>query len=119
MSLSFFTKIFGRSVQLSSSSVQRSPTLGALVSTKTKCIKLIFIGKIALVPVAFLMTLSIIYSLVSDRTNIKFSKMQNKINGSSVTIQYHNKCTNLPYPKFTSKTISVYILYCRLYLIIG
>ena len=39
--------------------VKRSPTLGTLVSTKTKCIKLIFIGKIALVSVAFLMTLSI------------------------------------------------------------
>ena len=31
--------------------VKRSPTLGTLVSTKTKCIKLIFIGKITLVPV--------------------------------------------------------------------
>ena len=40
--------------------VKRSPTLGALVSTKTKCIKVIFIGKIKLVPVAFLMALSII-----------------------------------------------------------
>ena len=39
--------------------VKRSPTLGALVGTKTKCIKLIFIGKITLVPVAFLMALSI------------------------------------------------------------
>ena len=39
--------------------VKRSPTLGTLVRTKTKCIKLIFIGKITLVPVAFLMALSI------------------------------------------------------------
>ena len=39
--------------------VKRSPTLGTLVSTKTKCIKLKFIGKITLVPVAFLMALSI------------------------------------------------------------
>ena len=39
--------------------VKRYPTLGALVSTKTKCIKLIFIGNIALEPVAFLMALSI------------------------------------------------------------
>ena len=38
----------------------KSPTLGTLVSTKTKCIKLIFIGKIKLVPVAFLMALSIL-----------------------------------------------------------
>ena len=59
MNLSFFTKIFDRSVQLSSSFSKRSPTLGALVSTKTKCIKLIFIGKLSLVPVAFLIALSI------------------------------------------------------------
>ena len=59
MNLSFFTKFFDRRVQLSSSLVKRSPTLRALVSTKTKCIKLIFIGKITLVPVAFLMALSI------------------------------------------------------------
>ena len=39
--------------------VKRSPTLGTFVSTKTKCIKLIFIGKITLVPVAFFMALSI------------------------------------------------------------
>ena len=39
--------------------VKRSPTLGALVNTKTKCTKLIFIGKITLVPVAFLMALSV------------------------------------------------------------
>ena len=35
--------------------VKRSPTLGTLVSTKTKCLKLISIMKITLVPVAFLM----------------------------------------------------------------
>ena len=40
--------------------IKRSPTLWTLVSTKTKCIKLIFIGKITRVPVAFLMALSII-----------------------------------------------------------
>ena len=39
--------------------VKHSPTLGTLVSTKTKCIKLIFIGKITLIPVAFLIALSI------------------------------------------------------------
>ena len=60
MNLSFFTKIFDRSVKLSSSFGKRSPTLGTLVSTKTNCIKLIFIGKITLVPVAFLMALSIL-----------------------------------------------------------
>ena len=39
--------------------VKCSPTLGTLVSSKTKCIKLIFKAKIKLVPVAFLMALSI------------------------------------------------------------
>ena len=43
--------------------VKRSPMLGTLVRAKTKCIKLIFIGKITLVPVAFLMALSISSSL--------------------------------------------------------
>ena len=40
--------------------VNRFPTLGVLVSTKTKCTKLIFKGKITLLPVAFLMALSIV-----------------------------------------------------------
>ena len=39
--------------------VKHCPMLGTFGSTKTKCIKLIFIGKITLVPVAFLMALSI------------------------------------------------------------
>ena len=43
--------------------VKRSPTVGTLVSTKTKCNKFIFIGKITLVPVEFLMALSISSSL--------------------------------------------------------
>ena len=60
MNLSFFTKIFGRCVQLSSSFGKRSPTLGTPVSTETRCIKLIFIGKITLVPIAFLMALSML-----------------------------------------------------------
>ena len=34
-------------------------------------------------------------------TNMQFSKMQNKIYGSLVTIQYHTKHTNPLYPKFT------------------
>ena len=59
MNLTFFIKNFGRSLQLSSSFGERSPTLGTLDSTKAKCIKLIFIGKITLIPVAFLMALSI------------------------------------------------------------
>ena len=46
--------------------MKRSPTLGALVCTKLKCIKLIVLGKITLVPVAFLMALSI-YSCIVIR----------------------------------------------------
>ena len=57
---------------------------------------------------------------VSDRnTNMQFSKMQNKIYGSLVTIQYHTKCTNPIYPKFTSKKFSVYIFCCNFYLVIA
>ena len=52
-------------MQLSPVLVKRSSTLGTLVSTKTKCIKLIFIGKITLVPVAFLMALSIFVKAAS------------------------------------------------------
>ena len=40
--------------------VKRSPTLGTLVSTTTKRINPVFIGKITLVPVVFLMALSIL-----------------------------------------------------------
>ena len=47
--------------------VKRSPTLGTLVTTKTKCIKLIFIGLMILVPVAFLMALSIFSMTVARR----------------------------------------------------
>ena len=50
--------------------VKRSPTLGTLVSTKTKCIKQIFIGKITLVPVAFLMALSIVQRRSSEKKGI-------------------------------------------------
>ena len=57
---------------------------------------------------------------VSDRTtNMQFSKMQNKIYGPLVTIQYHTKCTNPLYSKFTSNKISVYIFCCNLYLVIS
>ena len=59
MNLSFFTQIFGRSVQLSSSFGKTFSYVRNACYTKTKCIKLIFIGKITLVPVAFLMALSI------------------------------------------------------------
>ena len=44
--------------------LKRSRTLGSLVNTKTQCIKLIFFRKTTLVPVAFLMALSI-YSYTS------------------------------------------------------
>ena len=57
-----FHQIFGQKCAIELKFlVKRSPTLGTLVSTKTKCIKLIFIGKITLVPVAFLMALSIYF----------------------------------------------------------
>ena len=56
---------------------------------------------------------------VSDRTtNLQYRRMLNKIYGSLVTIRYHTKCTNPLYPKFTSKTFSVYIFCCNLYLVI-
>ena len=56
---------------------------------------------------------------VSNRTNnMHFSKMQNKISGPMVTIQYHNKCTNPLYPRFTSKNFSVFIRCYNLYLVI-
>ena len=44
--------------------VKRSRTLGTLVSTKIRCIKQIFIGKITVVPVAFLRTLSIFVTFI-------------------------------------------------------
>ena len=48
-------------------------------------------------------TVEKIYSVqgifVSDgTTNMQFSRMQNKIYGSLVSIQYHTKCTNPLYP---------------------
>ena len=52
-------------------------------------------------------------NVVSDGTiNMQFSKhgkIQYEIDGSLVTIQYHTKCTNPLYPKFTSNTFKVYI----------
>ena len=53
--------------------VERSPTLGTLVITKSKCIKLICIGKMTLAPVAFLMALSIYYEVatIQQQTVIK------------------------------------------------
>ena len=59
MNLSFFTKILTEVCNWAQVLVKHSPTLGTLVRTKTKCIKLIFIGKITLVPVALLMALNI------------------------------------------------------------
>ena len=56
---------------------------------------------------------------VSERaTNMQFSRMQNKIYGSMVTIQYHTKCTNPLYQKFTSKKFRDYIFCRNLYLVI-
>ena len=59
MDLSFFTNFLAEVCNRAQVLVKRSPTLGTLVSTKTNCIKLIFIGKNTLDPVAFLMALSI------------------------------------------------------------
>ena len=61
MNLSFSPKFLAEVCNWAQVLVKRSLTLGTLVSTKTKCIKLIFIEKITLVPVAFLMALSIYY----------------------------------------------------------
>ena len=75
MNLSFFTKIFGRSARLGSSLVKHSPTLGTLVSTKTKCIMLILTVKITLVPVAFFLALSIHYAPYTPRMSIFVGRM--------------------------------------------
>ena len=52
-----------------------SPTLGTFVSTKTNCIKLIFIGKITLVPIAFLMALSIFHLFIRHEFISKESQL--------------------------------------------
>ena len=56
--------------------VRSSPMLGTLVSTKTKCIKLIFIGKITLVPVAFLMALSIFFMNTVKKLKFRYTFYQ-------------------------------------------
>ena len=57
---------------------------------------------------------------VSDRSNnMQFSKIQNKIYGPLVTIQYHTKCTYPHNPKFTSKFFSVFTFRYNLYLVIA
>ena len=61
--------------------VKRSPTLGTLVSTKIKCIKLIFIGKITLVPVAFLMALRIFLDKKPRRVFLPFHFVGEKPHG--------------------------------------
>ena len=63
--------------------------------------------------ITFQKIISIRSIFVSDRTSyISFSKMQIEIYGSLVTIQYHTKCTNPHYPRFTSKKN------CRLYFLL-
>ena len=48
--------------------------------------------------------------IISYRTStVQFSKMQNEIYGSLVTIQY-NLCTNPLYPKLKSNKSSAYII---------
>ena len=49
-------------------------------------------------------------SFISDRTTtMQFTKMQNEIYGSLVTIQYHAKCTDPLYPKFTCNKFCAYV----------
>ena len=73
MNLSFFTKILAEVCNWAQVLVKHSPTLGTFVSTKPKCIKLIFIGKIPLIPVAFLMALSI-YIFFCDGSHAGWQK---------------------------------------------
>ena len=57
---------------------------------------------------------------VNDRTIImQFTKMQIEIYGSLVTIQYHTKCTDPLYPKFTSKKFSAFNFCSNLYQVIA
>ena len=52
---------------------------------------------------------------VSERTiTMQFTKLQNEIYGSLVTIQYHTKCTYPLYSKFTCNTFSVNLFCCNL-----
>ena len=60
MNLSFFTKIFGRSVQLSSSFSKTFSYVRNACLYKDKVYKADIYRKIILVPVAFLMALSIL-----------------------------------------------------------
>ena len=50
---------------------------------------------------------------------MQLSKMPNEIYRSLVTKQYHTKCTNPLYPKFTSNKFSAYNFCCNLYLVIA
>ena len=57
-------------------------------------------------------------NFISNRTiTMQLSKMQNEIYGSLITLQYHTKCTDPLYPKFTSNKFSAYIFCCNLYLV--
>ena len=51
-------------------------------------------------------------TFVFDRTtNLRFNKMQNEIYGSLVTIQYHAKCSNPFFRKFTRTKICFCIFF--------
>ena len=85
--LVIFHQNFDRSVQLSSSFGE---TL-SYVSTKLKCIKLIVIGKITLVPVAFLIALSLYNAYIILQT------VWPQISLMSSVISAHNVCFFLEY----------------------
>ena len=58
--------------------------------------------------------------LLSDRiTNMQFSKTQNAIDGSLVTIQYRAKCNKPLKQKVTSNKFCFDILCCKLDLVIA
>ena len=76
--------------------VKRSPTLGTLVSTKTKCLKLIFIMKITLVPVAFFMALSILTSK-SNRSMVSFGRKHCKYD---MHIYFHASFLGIAFKSF-------------------
>ena len=71
--------------------------LGTIVSTKTKCIKLIFIGKVTLIPVAFLIALSINSTPFDGQSlaHLKSGAFSLDISKNTVTLtKCQPECTN-------------------------
>ena len=59
-------------------------------------------------------------NFVSNRTTtMQFSIIWNEVYRSLDTIQYHTKCTNPLYTKFTSNKFGTYNFCCNLYLVIA